>query len=281
MGNTRYTFTEESSDSLPIKLLYVSSSRYGKDWESLGHTHYFTELFYVQEGQGTLLAEGEAIPLQKDDLAIVNPQTWHTETSLDGTPMEYIILGVEGIQFSFGNQKEHAIFHCRANKRHLMNYFTAMLQEMETKGKHYELVCKNLLEILIVHLMRYSNAQIDVIASPRRINRECSLVKRYIDANYAEELHLDTLASLVHLNKYYLAHAFTETYGTSPMTYLNEKRIENCKELLATTDYKIAEIARLSGFSSQSYFSQCFLKSCGMSARAYRNSMANTRAPIP
>ena len=45
MGNTRYTFTEESSDSLPIKLLYVSSSRYGKDWESLGHTHYFTELF--------------------------------------------------------------------------------------------------------------------------------------------------------------------------------------------------------------------------------------------
>lgn len=273
MGNTRYTFTETSP--LPIKLLYVSSSRYGKDWESLGHTHYFTELFYVREGEGTLHVEGDAIPLQKDDLAVVNPHIRHTETSLDGAPMEYIILGVEGIQFSFGGQKEYSIFHCKDKKGQLMGYFTAMLQEMEAKEKHYGLACKNLLELLIVHLIRCSNAQFDVIASSRKINRECSLVKRYIDANYSEELCLESLASLVHLNKYYLAHAFAEAYGISPMHYLNGKRIENCKELLATTDYKIAEIARLSGFSSQSYFSQCFLKSCGMSATAYRKAMQN------
>lgn len=98
-------------------------------------------------------------------------------------------------------------------------------------------------------------------------------VKRYIDANYSEDICLDSLAGLAHLNKYYLIHAFTESYGISPINYLNEKRIQNCKELLASTDYSIAEIARLSGFSSQSYFSQSFRKSCGMTAKAYRKAM--------
>lgn len=273
MGNIRYAFTDESSDTLPVKLLYVTASRYGNDWESLKHTHYFTELFYVRDGKGQLLVENETIPLKKDDFVIVNPYIEHTETSLDTTPLEYVILGVEGIQFSFDEQKEYTVFNCRNNKEPLMYYFTSMVKELEEKNKHYELVCKDLLEILIINLTRYNDFRFDVIASSRKINRECNLIKRYIDANYSEDICLDSLAELVHLNKYYLAHTFTESYGISPMNYLSEKRIQNCKELLASTDYSIAEIARLSGFSSQSYFSQSFRKNCGMSAGAYRKAM--------
>lgn len=279
MGNTRYNFTEEAAPPLPIKLLYVSSSAYGRDWISLEHTHYFTELFYVQKGNGRLHAEQEVIPLQKDDFVIINPHVRHTETSLDNTPMEYVILGIEGIRFSFDGQKDYITFSCQNYKEPLMFYFTAMLKEMETKQKHYELICKNLLEMLIIHLIRFTDFQFDVIASSPKINRECSLVKRYIDANYSEDLSLAFLAELVHLNKYYLVHAFTESYGISPMNYLNEKRIGNSRELLATTDYKIAEIARLSGFSSQSYFSQSFRKSCGISAGEYRKAMKRQNAP--
>ena len=273
MGNTRYAFTDENNDTLPVKLLYVTSSRYERDWKSLAHTHYFTELFYVKNGSGQLLTDQESIPLQKDDFAIINPHVRHTETSLDATPMEYVILGVEGIQFTFPGQKEYTVFNCHDTKAHLMYFFTSMLREMEEKKDYYELVCRNLLEILIVNLIRYNNFQFDVVASSPKVNQECKLVKRYIDANYSEDICLDSLAGLAHLNKYYLIHAFTESYGISPINYLNEKRIQNCKELLASTDYSIAEIARLSGFSSQSYFSQSFRKSCGMTAKAYRKAM--------
>lgn len=273
MGNTRYAFTDETNEILPAKLLYVTSSSYGRDWKSLAHTHYFAELFYVKNGSGQLLAEQEAIPLQKDDFAIINPHVRHTETSLDATPMEYVILGVEGIQFTFPGQKEYSVFNCRSSKERLMYYFTSMLYEMEEKKEFYELVCRNLLELLIVSLIRYNNFQFNVIASSPKVHQECKLVKRYIDANYSEDICLDSLAKLAHLNKYYLIHAFTESYGISPINYLNEKRIQNCKELLASTDYSIAEIARLSGFSSQSYFSQSFRKSCGMTAGAYRKAM--------
>jgi len=43
-----------------------------------------------------------------------------------------------------------------------------------------------------------------------------------------------------------------------------------CKELLENTDYGISDIAHLTGFSSQSYLSQSFRKSCGMTAGNYR-----------
>lgn len=270
MGNTRYTFTEGAAAPLSVNLLYVTSSRYDKDWESLKHSHYFTELFYVKKGQGQLLVEHETLPLQKDDFVIVNPHTEHTETSQNDTPLEYVILGVEGIRFSFAHEKEYTVFNCKHNKEDLMFYFNAMLRELEQKNRNYELVCKNLLEILIISLLRLNDFQFDVVSSDREINRSCSLIKRYLDSNYARDITLDELAALAHLNKYYLVHEFTDSYGISPMNYLIEKRIQNSKELLSSTDYSIGEIARLSGFSSQSYFSQSFRRNCGISAGEYR-----------
>ena len=84
------------------------------------------------------------------------------------------------------------------------------------------------------------------------------------------DITLDTLAEVSHLNKYYMVHAFTRQFGCSPINYLCEVRIKASKELLATTDYSITEVAQSSGFSSQSYFAQCFLKHCRMTASAYR-----------
>lgn len=80
------------------------------------------------------------------------------------------------------------------------------------------------------------------------------------------------LAEISHLNKYYLVHAFTRYFGCSPISYLCEVRIKASRELLASTDYSITEVAQLSGFSSQSYFAQCFQKYCRMTASAYRKS---------
>ena len=97
-------------------------------------------------------------------------------------------------------------------------------------------------------------------------------IKKYIEANYTHNITLDLLSEISCLNKFYLVHTFTKRFGCSPMNYLCEVRINASKELLATTDYSITEIAQSSGFSSQSYFSQCFLKHCHMTASAYRKS---------
>ena len=44
MSNTHYSVQQPSAPYPEAHLLYVSVSRYGVDWKSIPHTHYFTEL---------------------------------------------------------------------------------------------------------------------------------------------------------------------------------------------------------------------------------------------
>lgn len=269
MGCVRYQLGNDDSEPISGKLLYVTHSRYENDWPSLPHTHYFTELFYVIDGKGQFLVEQQSFSIEKDDFVIVNANIAHTEVSLGEYPLEYIILGVEGLSFSFEQNKEHIIFNCKKDPSDLMFYMSTMLRETEDKNKDFELVCQNLLEVLIVKLIRRTNFAFEVIPSVK-ISRECIKLKNYIDSNFSSDITLDSLSELSHLNKYYMVHAFTKYFGCSPIHYLCDVRIQASKELLATTDYSITDVAHSSGFSSQSYFAQCFQKNCQMTASAYR-----------
>ena len=269
MGNTRYRLNPTATDSNSARLLYVTFSKYEGDWSSLKHSHHFSEFFYVKNGKGQFVIDDEVFPIEKDDLVLINPNVSHTEISLNTKPFHKVILGVEGIVISFPNHSEYTILHCKNDTQDLMFYFSTLLKEITEKKPDYELACQKLLEVLIILLGRYSSFSYDLVPT-QSLNRECSKIKHYIDAHYAEELSLDTLAELAHLNKYYFVHIFTNAFGISPISYLQKKRIQAGCELLIGTDHSIGEIARLTGFSSQSYFSQCFLKQCGMSAGEYR-----------
>lgn len=269
MANSRYLLEQTSSEAVGGKLIYVSHSKYENDWPSLLHSHPFAELFYVKSGQGAFLVEDDNFPLKKDDFVIVNANTSHTEFSSGDDPLEYVILGVEGLNFSFEGNKEHIIFSCGNDQRDLLFYMNVMLHEMTEKSRGFERVCQNLLEVLIIRLIRRTNFAFEVEPAIQ-ISRDCLKLKRYIEANYMSEITLDTLAEISHLNKYYMVHAFTKYCGVSPINYLCQIRIQASKELLTHTDYSITEVAHSSGFSSQSYFAQCFQKSCGMTASAYR-----------
>lgn len=276
MGIRKYQLDGEGTRQMSGRLMYITHSRYEGDWKSIPHTHRFAELFYVKSGQGNFIVEEKKFPIIKNDLIIINPNVEHTEVSRDGTPLEYIALGVEKLQFSFDRNEEYFLLNCSASPYRLESYFASILDEVEQASAGYEMICQNLLELLCLYLNRSAGFDSEVVAS-RNTNRECSRLKRYIDSNYQDDITLDSLAGMAHLNKYYFVHAFTKFYGQSPMSYLAMRRIQASCDLLETTDFSISEIAQLSGFSSSSYFSQCFRKNCGMTAAAYRREkMAGT-----
>ena len=90
------------------------------------------------------------------------------------------------------------------------------------------------------------------------------------DNHFKEDLKLDQLAQLAHVNKYYLAHAFRQEFGTSPISYLISRRVEESRFLLRETDHTLSLISQMLGFSSPSYFSQCFRRVEGISPLEYR-----------
>ena len=148
-------------------------------------------------------------------------------------------------------------------------YLKTLLREIQNKGEYFETVCQNLLEALVLTLVRRTKKQLSFTPT-KKITKECRFVEQYIDEHFMEDITLQTLSDLTYLNKYYLVHAFKNYKGVSPINYLINRRLVEAKHLLATTNYPISKIAASIGFSSQSYFSQVFRKETGMSPNAYR-----------
>lgn len=282
MGNTRHCIDNNKPSGFDgVKLLYVSTSKYEGDWQSILHSHPFSELFYVVHGSGTFVAEGMEFSVGKNDMVIINPHVQHTEKSLYTTPLEYIVLGIDGLAFSFEQialvqdrmlmqTASGDVYKYNTQNSYVYAYLNIMLEEITKKEENYEAVCQNLLEVILLCMLRNNNLSI-IQSSNILLNRECAQIKNYLDANYAENITLDTLASFSHMNKYYIAHAFTKYMGVSPITYLLQKRIEEGKSLLSSTSHSISQISTSLGFSSQSYFSQAFKKATGKTPIQYRN----------
>lgn len=255
------------------KLLYASSSRYNGNWQSSPHTHYCSELFYVTQGQGQFRIEDHIYPVCANDVVIVNPNIEHTELSHNDHPLAYIVIGIEGIELASYTEDKDAnfcILNSRETKDTIYFYFEHILEEISLKTSDSTIMCKNLTENLLIVLSRCTRLNIAPAPIRKKSTQLCITVRQYIDNHFKENISLDTLARLTHISKYHMAHVFTEEYGISPINYLIEKRIEEAKLLLQTTDYSLALIGRTLGFSSPSYFSQTFKKHTSYTPQEYR-----------
>lgn len=272
---SRYYYSLGKDQSFTIrgmaKLLNVASSRYGGDWHSVPHTHNHTELFYIVSGKGQFLIQEQVFPVDVNNLVIINPNVPHTEDSLNAQPLEYIVLGIEGIELATSeNSNGRFCILDHFESVEVSSCLRNILREMEQKNTGYEDICQAYMEILIIRLMR--NTAMTVQAEPQVIsgNRQCANVKRYIDLHFKESLTLEQLSEEAHMNKYYLSHVFKREYGVSPINYMISRRIDESKYLLTETDLSLSHIAQLLGFSSLSYFSQVFRKTQGISPMEFR-----------
>ena len=273
MSRSYYSFSNDQSFTIrgTAKLLNVSSSRYGGDWHSVPHTHNHTELFFIVSGKGQFLIEDQVFPVDVNNLVIINPNVTHTEDSLNAQPLEYIVLGIDGIELATTeNSNGQFCILDHFESAEISSCLRNILREMEQKNTGYEDICQAYMEILIIRLMRNTTLSVPTEPQVSSGNRQCAAIRRYIDLHFKEYLTLEQLALEGHMNKYYLSHAFKREYGISPINYMITKRIEESKYLLAETDLSMSQIAQLLGFSSLSYFSQVFRRTQAITPMEYR-----------
>lgn len=272
MSNRCYSLEETELKKSDVQLLYIDQMCYDPDRHSTKHAHHFTELFYVLHGNGHFLVENEKFPITENDLVIVNPNVSHTETGGNGDSLEYIVLGINGLVFKdkiMDTAYNYSMYNFHNCKDDFLFYLKMLIKEMDEKEEGFETICQNLLESLVLNLIRHTHNRI-AIAPSKKITKECRFVEQYIDEHFTENITLQKLSELTYLNKYYLVHSFKEYNGTSPINYLITRRINEAKHLLETTNHSVAKIASAVGFSSQSYFSQVFKRETDMTPNEWR-----------
>ncbi|GAC52047.1 helix-turn-helix domain-containing protein [Gordonia amicalis] len=107
--------------------------------------------------------------------------------------------------------------------------------------------------------------------------------KDLADVRFAEPLTVDDMAAAAKLSRAHFSRAFTATFGQSPHSYLQTRRLERAAAMLRSTDRTVADICMSVGLSSVGSFTTSFTRAFGKTPTAYRDSFppAATYAHVP
>lgn len=124
-------------------------------------------------------------------------------------------------------------------------------------------------------LHRSDQAAIDLIptsrASTRReLFRRVGLCVDFINTHYARHVGLAEIAAAAHLSPYHCLRVFRSVQGTTPVCFLNNRRVLAAERLLRETDLAVDEIALRVGFESRTSLFRHLKRLRGLSATAVR-----------
>lgn len=94
--------------------------------------------------------------------------------------------------------------------------------------------------------------------------------KELIDANIDRGLTLEALAHSCDLSKRHFTRAFRQSTGMAPHQWLQYRRIEKAKQLLAKAALSLSDIALECGFVDESHFTRAFSRAVGVTPRTWR-----------
>ena len=103
---------------------------------------------------------------------------------------------------------------------------------------------------------------------------------RYIQDNYSSpDISVADLAAMENYNVSYYTDWFKKNVGYMPSEYLQKIRIEKAKEILATTRYRVLDVALQVGYTNASSFSRAFKALEHMTPQEYRNTIYKKEVP--
>ena len=90
--------------------------------------------------------------------------------------------------------------------------------------------------------------------------------KEFIHTHFSDPtLSVGTLAELFGTSETYFRREFKRIYGTTPLKYINNLRIEYALELLKSGYYSVSQVSEKSGFPDAKYFARIIKNHAGVS----------------
>lgn len=135
------------------------------------------------------------------------------------------------------------------------------------------LVQNHLAQILLVHMLRAHAARTDRPTGwLGALNQDgIGTALRAVHADLAHPWSLGELAEISHMSRSAFAHAFKSHVGIPPLEYLIQWRMNLARDALARGTLSISELARATGYRSESAFSTAFRRVVGSSPTQFRS----------
>jgi AraC-like DNA-binding protein len=135
------------------------------------------------------------------------------------------------------------------------------------------LVQNHLAQVLLVHMLRAHAGQTDWPCGWLGALNDDGIgaALRAVHADMAHSWSLQELAEISHMSRSAFAQTFKSHVGVPPLEYLIQWRMNLARDALARDTLSISELARATGYQSESAFSTAFRRVVGSSPAQFRN----------
>lgn len=230
-------------------------------------------LLYTQEGEGTLLLEGQHHPLKPGTLLYLDCSEHSFSLQSTLQPWRFITFSLKG-GFLFDYESLIAFDGCLLTQIGRHSSVLRNLKQLLDGEPGTDLSDKLRDAGLITAILTELFAGTAVSPSPEDGQKKSAPylreLKHYIDNHLERPLKLEDLEKHCHMSKYRICHEFSTAFGMPPIKYLNKKRLEAAENLLLSTEKKVHEIALATGYENTNHFIHLFKKEYGATPQAYR-----------
>jgi AraC-like DNA-binding protein len=249
--------------------------------------HEYLEILYVLSGGLCIEVEGRLVTVHEGELFVMGGNLMHRVTGLGtrGAQAATIyfmpnfvcppgLAGESGLYLEPFLYQDTQFPHVIAGSTgiptrsfELIMRIQSELREAQPGGR---LMVRAYLQLILAELFRHYACSNEISQRRRRDLDRVRAALEFLDQHHADRVTLDDAASLVPMSRTQFVRSFRQATGQSFIAYLQSLRVNHAKQLLATTEKTIAEVALEVGFGSQSYFGVVFRDMVQMSPKDYR-----------
>lgn len=252
------------------------------------HHHDFYEIYYLVSGDVNYVIEGRLCRVMPGDLLLISPRELHQVSITPGMePYERYVLWIhesavrqlstEGVDLEQGLNPlrpgyTNLLRLNREQRQMVRSLMEAVFQETDGEEFGGRLLRSNLVTALLIQINRLARQQRDEPESRFVSSKLVADIVDYVNQHYRERLALDDLAERFYVSKYHLSHEFQKHMGTGVYKYIQKKRLQIARQLLAGGEHP-SEVSGLCGFADYAGFYRAFMGEYGVAPREYAESM--------
>lgn len=262
----------------------------GYDMKSF-HLHKKYEIYYEVEGTRRYYIDDAAYLINAGNIVMIGPDSVHKAVSVEDMPhtryvlnfnpeyLDEIVHAFPAVDLFECFESGLHVLHVSPKKQAVVEGLLERIWENYEDGSHEAVALrKTRLAELLLTLNGYArDAKQNREGQGKISNKTIDKIQSYISTHYKENLSLTGIAAQFYLSPFYLSRLFKKTTNLSIIEYINSVRLMAGKNLLETTNLKVAEIAEETGFSTTTHFSRIFKEGTGLSPQQYRKFYKTTR----
>ncbi len=231
--------------------------------------HENLEIQICNDGEGTVILDGERYLFNKGDIVVVNSNVLHytgTETSLT---YSCLIISTEFCR-QMGFDIETTFFSPFIKNEKLVDLFNNLTDIYCDENTFCRIAKLNeiVLRILIELAEKHSAEKTWETDKTKKFETVKSVIE-YIRENYSQKITLQEIATAVLCDKFALCREFKKLTGQTVFENLNNYRCIKAIDFLSS-GHTVSESAFLCGFENLSFFTKTFKKFTGNLPSYYR-----------